>query len=133
MNVKVFFDEISNYVATHYHIRPQMKYVNDKTIDVSYSPGMFIPPATITLRINAMRKDVVCLSYHCSTAVNMLISGAVSHIGNKLPKGVEIDTTEKRINLFLEQINELKSVLNYVQPEGVRFNEDGAELIVRLR
>lgn len=132
MNVKVLFEEITNYVAKHYHIRPQLKYVDDKTIEASYSPGLFIPPAKIAIHIDAMRKDVVCVSYQCSSAVNMLISGAVGHIGNKLPKGVEIDTEEKRINVFLEQIDELEKALKYVQLEDIRFSADGVELVVSL-
>lgn len=132
MNVKVLFEEITNYVAKHYYVRPQLKYVDDKTFEASYSPGLFIPPVTITFHIDAMRKDVVCVSYQCSNAVNLLISGTVGHIGNKLPKDVEIDTAEKRINVFLEQIDELEKALKYVQLEDIRFSADGVELVIGL-
>lgn len=133
MNVKVLFEEITNYVAKHYYIRPQLKYVDDKTLEVSYSPGRFFPSAKVSFHIEAMRKDVVCLSYQCSDAVNMLFSGAVAHIGNKLPKGVEFDTSEKRINIFLERIDELERALKHVQLEDIRFSADGAEFVVSLK
>lgn len=132
MNIEVFFEEISNYVAKHYNISLQLKFVDNKTINVCYNPGRFFPSATITFHINAMRKDVVCLSYQCSTAVNLLVSGAIGHIENKIPKGVEIDTSERRINLFLERIEELEKVLKYVQLEDICFSADGAEIVVSL-
>lgn len=132
MNVIVFFEEMLKYVWRYYFIRLQLKCVDDKTIEVRYCPGTFIPPVTLTLHIDAMRNNVVYMSYKCSTAVNMLILGALRHIGNNLPKCVEIDASERRINIYIERIDELKPILNYAQPEEMRFNMDGVELDVSL-
>lgn len=67
MNVKVLFEEISNYVAKHYYIRPQLKYVDDKTIDVSYSPGRFFR----RLRLRSTLKRCARMSCACLTSVAM--------------------------------------------------------------
>ena len=96
MNIKVHYEEVANYVEKHYMIRPQLKRIDDKTLEVSCQMGLFIPPMVLQIHIEAMRKDVVCLSYECGTGMAMLIAGAVEHLDNKLPHGIEIKPEDKR-------------------------------------
>ena len=133
MNVKVSFEEIANYVAKHYVVRPELKCVDGKSLEVSYSPSRFIPPMSVCVRIEGVRKDVVCLSYECGMGMSLLIAGAVTHLGSKLPHGVEVNTDEKRVNIFLERIDEIQRVLEFVQLEGIHVCEDGVEILVGLK
>lgn len=129
MNVKLHFEEISNYVEKHYKVRPQLRKVDGKTLEVSYNPGLFIPTITIVVKIEAMRRDVVCLSYECSKAMNLIVSGAIAHMEGKLPKGIEINTEDRRINVYPEHLAEVKKVLEYIQLEGIHINDDGIEIV----
>lgn len=133
MNIKIYYREIENYVENHYMIRPQMKCVDDKTVEVSWRPARLIPTMTIRIHIEAMRKDVVCLSYECSTAVALLIAGAVEHIDSKLPHGVEIKTDDRRINLFPDHVKEIRKAMEYVQLDGIHIHEDSLELAASLK
>ena len=133
MNVKLSFEEIANYVANHYVVRPELKCVDDKSLEVSYSPNRFIPPMSVCVRVEGFRKDVVCLSYECGRGMSLLIAGAVKHLESKLPQGVDINTDEKRVNIFLERVEEIKRVLEYVQLEGLRVCDDGLEILVGLK
>lgn len=117
MKVGLNFEEISGYVKEHYGICPQLKKVDGKTLEVSYAPGRFIPAIKLVAKIEAVRKDVVCMSYDCSKAVGLIVSGLVCHLEGKMPEGIEINTEDKRINLFLERINEIDKVMTYHSTE----------------
>ena len=38
MNIKVHYEEMANYVEKHYMIRPQLKRIDDKTLEVTTVP-----------------------------------------------------------------------------------------------
>ena len=65
MKVSVYYEEVSNYVEKHYLVRPSIKQVDDKTLSIKYTPHKFIPAISVAVRIEAMRKDVICMSYEC--------------------------------------------------------------------
>lgn len=132
MNIKVHYEEVADYMEKHYKIRPQLKCIDDKTLEVSCRLGRFIPPMTLQIHIEAMRKDVVCMSYECGAGMAMLIAGAVEHLDNKLPRGIEIKTDDKRANLFPDHVNEIRKVMEYAQLDGIHFHEDGLEFSVSL-
>ena len=133
MNIKVHYEEVANYVEKHYMIRPQLKRIDDKTLEVSCRMGRFVPPMALQIHIEAMRKDVVCLSYECGAGLAMLIAGAVECLGNKLPHGIEIKPEDKRINLFPDHVKEIRQIMEYAQLDGIQIHEDGLEILVSLR
>lgn len=133
MKVGLNFEEISGYVKGHYGVCPQLKKVDGKTLEVSYAPGRFIPAIKLVAKIEAVRKDVVCMSYDCSKAVGLIIAGLVCHLEGKMPEGIEINTEDKRINLFLERINEIDKVMTCLQLNDICINEDGIEISVILK
>ena len=132
MKATVSYAEISGWVRKHFHVTPVLKRLDEKSIEVSFNPGRFIPTVRIMFKIEAMRKDVVCLSYDCSAPVSLLITGAVGHIQSKIPNGIEIKSGEKRINVYLEKIDKLKKPLKYVAPTDLSFGEDEISLNIAL-
>ena len=64
--------------------------------------------------------------------MNLLISGAVTHIERQIPQGIEIDTDSKRINVYPENVTELKNVLAYLSLSGVHFSESGMEITLDM-
>lgn len=111
MNIKVHYEEVANNVEKHYMIRPQLKRIDDKTLEVSCQLSRFIPPMVLQIHIEAMRKDVVCLSYECGTGMAMLIAGVVEHLDNKQPHGIEIKAEDKRINFFPDYVKEIRQIM----------------------
>ena len=132
MKVSVYYEEVSNYVEKHYLVRPSIKQVDDKTLSIEYTPHKFIPAICVSVRIEALRKDVICMSYECSKAISLLISGAIAHIEENIPKGIEIDTDSKRINVYPENVTELKNVLAYLSLSGVHISESGMEITLDM-
>ena len=132
MKTTVSYTEISDWTGKRFHIAPVLKRVDEKSLEVSFKPGRFIPTVKVTFKVEAMRKDVVCLSYDCSTAISLLIRGAVEHLQNKMPHGIEVKPEEKRINVYLDRIDKLKSALDYVAPTDLTFTDEEACLSLAL-
>lgn len=124
MKVLVGYTEISNWVSKRFRIFPAFRRMDEKTLEVSYKPGGFIPAVRMIFKIEAVRKDIICLSYDCSMPVAMLIAGAAGHLQNKIPDGIEIKPEEKRLNVYLEKIDKLQKALEYVALAGLSFGEE---------
>lgn len=132
MRATISYTEISDWAGKRYHIAPAFKRVDDKSLEVSFKPGLFVPTIRVTLKIEAVRKDVVCLSYDCSTAVSLLINGAVEHLQDKIPHGIEVKPDDKRVNIYLDRIDKLKNALDYVAPTDITFSDEEVCLSLAL-
>lgn len=133
MKVELCYEEIINYVERNFFIRPQLVYIDERTVDIEYKPSKFLPAMSFRIRIDGCRKDVVCLSYECSAPMAMIISGAVGHLGNKIPQGIDVNTTDKRVVIYLEQVEVLKKPLSYVELETISLCDDHIDISARLR
>ena len=132
MKATISYTEMSAWAGKRFHIAPAFKRMDEKSLEVSFKPGRFIPTVKVTFKVEAMRKDVVCLSYNCSTAVSLLISGAVEHLQSKIPHGIEVKPDDKRVNVYLDRIDKLKNALDYVAPTDLSFGEEEVCLILEL-
>lgn len=133
MIIRIVFEELLSYVKRHYGVAPQLNCVDKKTLEVGYKPASFIPQITVRLRIEDICGEVVCLSYDCSKAMTLLITGAVELLNEKMPGGVKVDTTYRRIELLLNQIDALTKALTYIQPNDLLFNPNSIDLVVALK
>ena len=133
MKVELSYEEIINYVEGNYFIRPQLVYIDERTIDVEYKPSKFLPAMSIRVHMDDYRKDVVCLSYECSAPMDMIISGAVGHLGNKIPQGIDVNTKDKRVVIYLDQIAILEKPLSYVELETISLCDDHIGISARLK
>lgn len=77
-------------------------------------------------------KDIVCLSYESSTSMSLIFAGLVSHLDQKLPNGVVINTENKRIDIYLEQIKQLEKVLQVLHPSSIMIQEDAISLVLSI-
>ncbi len=133
MIVELSYEEIINYVERNYFIHPQLVYIDERTIDIEYKPSKFLPAMSIRARIDGCRKDMICLSYECSVPMAMIISCAVGHLGNKIHHGIDVNTTEKRVVIYLDQIVVMEKPLSYVVLESVSFYDNHIGLSTRLK
>ena len=133
MIIRIEYEKLLHYVHKHYGVSPKLTRMNDKTLEVGYKPASFIPLITIRLRVEEIRGEVVCLSYDCSKAMTLLITGAVELLNEKIPGGVRVDTTNKRLELCLSQIEGVDKALTYIQPNDLLFNPDCVDLVVGLK
>lgn len=130
MKVTVSYTETSSWISKRFRFTPTFKRVDDKTLEVSYKPGNFIPAVSLICKIEVLQKDIVCLSYECSMPVSLLIAGTVGHLQRRIPDGIEIISEDKRINVYIERFDKFKKVLEYVTLSDVTFSDN--EFILSL-
>ena len=133
MTVELSYEEIVNYVERNFFIRPQLVYIDGRTVDIEYKPSKFLPAMSIRVCIDGCRNDEVCLSYDCSAPMAMIISGAVGNLGNKIPQGIDVNTIEKRVVMYLNQIEVLEKPLSYVELETISLCDDHIGISARLK
>ena len=95
--------------------------------------GSFNPPTLAHYRlmmyaVEAVRKDVVCMSYDCGSAASLMIAGIVAYLEEKIPSGIEMNTTDKRVNIYPQRFKQLEKALEYVALSNITFEESSANI-----
>ena len=124
MNVQITYKEISELIAGKYNVSPVFKTVDAKTVEVSYKPAGFFPDICMRFHIEAMRRDIVCMTYDCAPATAKIIGGIVEHLEKAVPSGLEIKTTDKRVNVYLQRFEQIEKALEHVSLSNVTIEED---------
>ena len=132
MNAVITYKEISDLIEKEYKIRPKFTTVDEKTLEVSYKPSVFMPAIAVKFHIEAMRKDVVCISYDCGTAASLMIAGAVAYLEEKIPSGIEVNTTDKRVNIYPQSVKQLEKALEYLALSNIVFEENSVNVALSL-
>ena len=121
MNALITYKEISDFIERQYKIRPMFNTVDTQTVEVSYKSGAFIPAIVIKLKVDEISDDIIQLSYDCGKGASFVITGAVAYLEQKMPKVIEVNTADKRITVYPQQIKELEKVLEHVALNTVKF------------
>lgn len=132
MNAEITYKEISDFIEKEFKIRPKFTTVNEKTLDVSYKPGMFMPTISVKFHIKTMRNDIICLSYECGNAASLMIAGVVAYLQEKIPNGIEVNTTDKRVNIYPQRFKQLEKALKYVALSNITFEENSANVTLTM-
>ena len=61
-----------------------------------------------------------------------MITGAVAYLDQKIPKGIEVNTTDKCITVYPRQIKELEKALEYVALNKVRFEDNSINIALMM-
>ena len=129
MNAAITYKEVSDFIEKRYRIRPTFTTIDEKTFEVSYNPGVFMPAIAVKFHIEAMSTDILCISYDCGAAAHLMISGVVAYLEARIPSGIEVNTTEKRVNIYPKCFKQLEKALEYVALSDIAF----AENVVNIR
>ena len=132
MNVQITYKEISNLIAGKYNVSPVFKAVDAKTVEVSYKPAGFFPNICVHFHIEAMRRDIVCMTYDCAPATALIIGGIVAHIEKAAPSGLELNTTDKRVNVYLQRFEQIEEALEHVSLSNITFEEDALNVALTI-
>ena len=128
MNAVITYKEISDFIEKEFKIRPKFTTVDEKTLEVSYKPGVFMPAIAVKFHIEAMRKDIVCMSYDCATAASLMIAGVVAYLEEKIPSGIEVNTTDRRVNIYPLRFKQVEKALEYVALSNIVFEENSLNI-----
>ena len=132
MNAVITYKEISDFIEKKFKIRPKFAAIDDMTVEVSYKPGVFMPTISVKFHIEAMHKDIVCLSYECGTPASLMIAGVVAYLEEKIPSGIEVNTTDKRVNIYPQRFKQLEKALEYVALSNITFEENSVNVALTI-
>ena len=132
MNAEITYKEISDFIEREFKIRPKFTTVDEKTLDVSYKPGEFMPTISVKFQIVTMCNDIVCLSYKSSAPASLMIAGVVAYLQEKIPNGIEVNTTDKRVNIYPQRFKQLEKALKYVALSNITFEENSANVALTM-
>ena len=133
MKAKVSYEEVTTYVKEHYKVNPELKRIDNKTIEAAYKPAKFLPAINIQIKVEDVKDDVLCIAYESSTAASLIIEKAIEKVGDRIPRGIEVSAKDKRITLYLSQIEKTKKIMEHIRFENVYVNEDSLEIVIGLK
>lgn len=125
MKIQLTYDEILGYVEDKFHVRPTIDVVDSKTLRIMYKVSRFLPTISVDIHIDSVSKDLIRLSYDCSSIVNGLLGGVVGFIQDRIPREqIEISTDNKTVLVHLDKVEQLRKVLDVVVPTDITFYSD---------
>ena len=136
MEVQISYNELLRFLRNHANVdvsRLQMVRQNSRTLAISYDISDWVPTVTISVSVDKVTEHHLYLSYDCSAAASMIISGVVSFLQSKIPAGVKVDTTSKKVYVYLDVINGLEKALQYVTLTDIRFDADAISVSAELK
>lgn len=128
MNLTITYNELSELINNKTGVRPKFTAVDEKTFEVSYKPSVFMPTISVKFHIEAMRKDIICMSYECGIPASLMIAGVVAYLEEKIPSGIEVNTTDKRVNIYPQRFRQIEKALEYVALSNITFEENSANI-----
>ena len=136
MEVQISYNELLRFLRNHANVdvsRLQIIRKSSRTLAISYDISDWVPSVTISVSVDKVTEHHLYLSYDCSAAASMIISGVVSFLQSKIPAGVKVDTTSKKVYIYLDVINGLEKALQYVTPTDICFDADAISVSAELK
>ena len=136
MELQITYNELLRFLRNHTNIdtsRLQIVRMSSRTLAISYDISVWVPTVTISVSVDKITEHHLYLSYDCSAAASMIISGVVSFLQSKIPAGVKVDTTSKKVYVYLDVINGLEKALQYVTLTDIRFDADAISVSAELK
>ena len=132
MKATIAYNEISDFVERKYKVCPLFEAVDGRSVEVSYKPNRILPAIKVKLHVEGVRRDIVCLSYDCGMAISYIIAGVLTYLKEALPDAIEVNTDEKRVNIYLQRFKEFEKVWKIVALSDIKFDADAASVVLEL-
>ena len=131
MNISISYSEILNFVEKKFKVRPLLQKKTASALTISYKPTALLPAMSVDIAVDGIDDDVVMLSYDCSKAISLVVSGVVTYLEEKMPVAVDVDTAARTIKLNLGKIDKLEAVLEYMALTDIAFAEN--EVVAKIQ
>ncbi|MDE5828030.1 MAG: hypothetical protein K2H57_10700 [Duncaniella sp.] len=137
MVISLSFEELHAYVDSHYQKDLAFSKVSDKEFRVTFIQKMFIKDVHIgmDIHIDEVTSDSVTLTYKGGMALDMIISGAIKLLENKLAEfgdGVKFGD-DNRVTVNLAKIEKTKAVVDKIALRDLIVEDTALNLIVALK
>ena len=130
MRLSVTYAELQEYVASHYHKKVELGYVNESTVSVSVPIKVlgFTKQISINLIVKKIEGTDMFLSYEGNMGIEMLVTPAVSFAKKLVPEKsdwIEV-LADNVIRLRLGDIDKLQKAFEKVELKSICFEQDKA-------
>lgn len=132
MNVIITYKEISDFIEQKFKIRPTFSSVNKNILNVSYKPVAFMPSIDIKFVIDEISDDSVSISYDCGAAATLMIAGVITYLKENIPNGIDVNTTDRKVKIYPQQIEQVEKALEYVALFDITFDENSINIALFL-
>ena len=132
MNCVITYKEISDFIEQKFKIRPLFSSIDRRTLNVSYKPMAFMPSIDIKFVIDEISDDSVSISYDCGAAAALMIAGVVTYLNENIPNGVDVNTTDRKVKIYPQQIEQVEKALEYVALSDITFDENSINIALLL-
>lgn len=137
MEVNISFEEMHDYVAEHYKKDVAFSRVSEKELCVTVTQRIIIKDVGIDvkLHIDEVKSESLTVTYKGGFALDMIISGAICFLKNKLPELSQGITAEEnhRIRLNLAEIEKVKGLVKSIALRDIVVEEKGLKVTVILK
>ena len=130
MRLSVTYAELQEYVASHYHKKVELGYVNESTVSVSVPIKVlgFTKQISINLIVKKIEGTDLFLSYEGKMGIEMLVTPAVSFAKKLVPEKsdwIEV-LADNVIRLRLGDIDKLQKAFEKVELKNISFEQEKA-------
>ena len=132
MNIIITYKEISDFIEHKFKIRPLFSSIDRRTLNVSYKPVAFMSSIDIKFVIDEISDDSVFISYDCGAAAALMIAGVVTYLNENIPNGVDVNTTNRKVKIYPQQIEQVEKALEYVALSNITFDENSINIALLL-
>lgn len=127
MKAAITYNEFATYIQKSYNKEITISHINDKSIEVSYNPGSFLPYIVVDITVTKIDSYVIDMKYdlHAKSVLGELpltsVLAKIPSIQDLIPKAAEVGTKEKTIKINLLKIENLKKALDFVSLSNISF------------
>ena len=130
MRLSVTYAELQEYVASHYHKKVELGYVNESTVSVSVPIKVlgFTKQISINLIVKKIEGSDLFLSYEGKMEIEMLVTPAVAFAKKLVPEKsdwIEV-LADNVIRLRLGDIDKLEKAFEKVELKNISFEQEKA-------
>ena len=130
MKLSITYAELQEYVASHYHKKVELGYVNESTVSVSVPIKVlgFTKQISIKFIVKKIEGTDLFLSYEGKMGIEMLVTPAVSFAKKLVPEKsdwIEV-LADNVIRLRLGDIDKLQKVFEKVELKSICFEQEKA-------
>lgn len=134
MQIAISYREIQTFILREFNKEIGMKYLNPKTLSISFSPYRFVPSVRIDVTIEEINENSILLSYNARRGINIIIRGLISFMDEKVNNGFLSVLTDKRlIYIQLYKIKGAEKTLEYLEPKDIRLVENGVMIDLKVK
>ena len=128
MRLSVTYAELQEYVASHYHKKVELGYVNESTVSVSVPVKVlgFTKSISINLIVKKIEGTDLFLSYDGKMGIDMLVSPAISYAKKLVPEkaGWVEQMPGNVVKLRLGDIDKAQKVFEKLKLNNILFEQE---------